>query len=99
MENTRPETVIEVDKEFVGQLKFPDNKVIPDKNHFSELQMNLHRATSLGNLSKHKVEIVFEDIEGIKKVNTTIWAITDHNVLLKGGLTIPVHRIHSVSLL
>jgi hypothetical protein len=32
-------------------------------------------------------------------VETTIWATTDTAIMLKGGVVIPIHRIHSIDLL
>jgi uncharacterized protein (UPF0248 family) len=53
----------------------------------------------LSNLYHNKVKIVFEDREGAKMVETTIWATTDAAIMLKGGVVIPIHRIHSIDLL
>ena len=35
------------------------------------------------NSSKGKVKIIFEDVDGLKKVETTIWGFTDKNVIFK----------------
>lgn len=87
-----------VDKETIDKLKFPAQEVLTSNSDLKERQLMLHRATSLGNLQKHKVLIRFSDSEGLKEVYTTIWAITDQKVLLKAGRLIPVNRIHSVSI-
>ncbi|MCC5917201.1 MAG: hypothetical protein JJU02_07720 [Cryomorphaceae bacterium] len=99
MENIQPIVANEIEKERINQLKFPDHKVLTKSEDIKRLQNALHQATSLGNLSKHKVQIYFEDSEGLKCVNTTVWAITEHNIMLKSGMSIPIHRIHDVKLL
>ncbi|MCH8547173.1 MAG: hypothetical protein LAT54_10615 [Cryomorphaceae bacterium] len=99
MENTTFTNIAIIDKEEVVNLKFPSEPVVVDPSKKDQLMTELHRATSLGNLSKHKVNIIFEDNEGVKKVNTTIWAITEKSVLLKKGVFLPIHRIRSVDLL
>ncbi len=85
-----------VEKERISNLKFPINEVLTDRDSIGLRVAALHHATSLGNLDHHKVNILFEDAEGIKRVNTTIWAITDRRIILKNNRTIPIHRIHSV---
>jgi len=87
-----------VEKETIDSLIFPKQEVLVNRETIQERIFALHRATSLGNLDKHKVVITFEDSEGIKKVNTTIWAITDRKILLKAGRAIPINRIHSVKI-
>ena len=57
----------------------------------------MQRAIRLGNNQKRKVKIIFEDDQAIKKVETTIWAVTEKNILLKRGVAVPINRIHQVS--
>lgn len=83
-------------KEELNLLEFPGDDILEERGELDRRRTILHRATSLGNLQKHKVLIRFEDREGPKEVYTTIWAVTDNKVLLKAGQLIPVHRIHSV---
>jgi hypothetical protein len=87
-----------IEKELISQMKFPKDQVNISSEESSILQRELHKATTLGNLSKHKVTIVFSDEEAPKKVTTTIWAITEKNVILKQSISIPIHRIHAVQL-
>lgn len=83
-------------KEKVTELQFPDVDVISDPQHRKERTVTLHKATGLGNLERRKVHITFEDMEGLKQVYTTIWAVTSGKVLLKEGRSIPACRIHAV---
>ena len=85
-----------VEKEMVSGLTFPMNDVLNEPELIRKRAAVLHHATSLGNLDQHKVQIVFEDQEGMKRVITTIWALTEHRIVLKNNRTIPIQRIHSV---
>lgn len=87
-----------VDKEHVNNLHFPTQDVLKDERTLEERKTALFKATSLGNLEHRKVWITFEDQEGLKQINTTIWAVSNKKVILKGGRILPVHRIHSVKL-
>lgn len=87
-----------IEKELVSGLTFPAQEVLQDRSAIERRISNLHRATGLGNLEKLKVRIRFEDIEGQKEIFTTIWAITQNKIILKGGRIIPIHRIHEVRL-
>jgi hypothetical protein len=88
---------IEIQKEFVGQLKFPREEVLTNGNLQKERTQAILNATRLGNGSKIKVKIVFEDAEGLKLVHTTIWGATPNFIILKRGVTIPINRIHFIS--
>lgn len=49
----------------------------------------------LGN-NKIKVKIIFQDSEGKKVVDTSIWGITEQNIILKGTTIIPIRSIHEI---
>lgn len=89
--------ITNIEKESIEGLRFPKDELHLGFNERAELRHQLNLASTLGNLEKHKVRIVFEDVEGKKAVHTTIWGVTEKNVLLKGGRNIPVHRIHTIS--
>ncbi|MGB0430115.1 MAG: hypothetical protein ACPGLV_06540 [Bacteroidia bacterium] len=88
-----------VEKEIIETLKFPSGEVLVDDNKIETRKKELKKALSLGNLNKVKVKITFEDDECLKQVDTTIWAITEKNIVLKAGRIIPIHRIHQLSFL
>ena len=90
-------TKIQIEKEDLDNLYFPAEEILTDRAAKKERTQALHRSASLGNLEKHKVHITFADIEGAKEVFTTIWAVTENKVVLKGGRVIPVNRIISVN--
>ena len=83
-----------IEKETISQIKFPKEDVLQDKDKKKTRAYYLNRASQLGNLLKNKVNIYFKDAEDkLMRVNTTIWAVTKHNVILKKGTIIPRHRI------
>ena len=97
MSNTTNSTnPLSVEKENINGLKFPDGEVLLSKEEIKMRTANLERALTLGNLEHNKIKIVFEDSEGIKQVETTVWGVTDKRVILKQGVVIPIHRIHEV---
>ncbi|WP_162897275.1 hypothetical protein [Aquimarina sp. BL5] len=86
-----------IEKEQIKHLHFPHKEVLSDKRSKRDRYRKLVRGLSLGNLEHLKVKIVFADDEGAKKVETTIWGITDKSVILKQSTIIPVERIISVN--
>ncbi len=88
-----------VEKEVVGLLHFPSDDVLFDQSDRLNRDKNLRTALSLGNLDHEKVKITFQDIEGTKQVETTIWGVTDREVILKQGRVIPIHRIIHVQVI
>ena len=91
---TAPATYVA--KENISQLTFPKSDVLLDEIKRNERQKRVERAMTLGNSSKSKVRIVFEDSEGLKTVETTIWGVTDNNIILKKTTVIPIRRIHEI---
>lgn len=86
-----------IEKEEVANLHFPAEEVLTDKDAKKLRLAGLERGMKLGNIEHNKISLVFEDDEGLKKVETTVWGVTDKRVLLKQGLYIPINRVHSVN--
>lgn len=86
-----------IEKEQIKFLTFPKEDVLNKKKDQIDRILKLQRALSLGNLAKREVKIVFVDSKGIKKVETTIWGITDKDVILKQATIIPLERIISIN--
>ncbi len=87
-----------IEKEKIENLKFPSTEVLIDEDKIKERRAELDRALSLGNLEHTKIRIYFEDDTSCKVVDTTVWGVTDKRVILKQGVVIPIHRVHSVKL-
>ncbi|RQO30916.1 hypothetical protein DBR32_09400 [Taibaiella sp. KBW10] len=63
----------------------------------STLIKDLEYAVRLGNEYKGKTIITFQSSEGPLTVETTVWSVTENNIQLKGGITIPLSSIIMVS--
>ena len=88
-----------VQKEEVSSLHFPQDDVLFLKDDQARRKKRLDDAISLGNVEHEKVKILFQDIEGLKRVETTIWGVTDKSIILKKGVVIPIHRIVKIDLI
>ena len=82
-----------VEKETIPSLPFHDKSRV--KQH-QNLRKQIDKATILGNMHRRKVSILFEDDNGIKRVDTTIWASGTKFVCLKGGVWIPINRLKEI---
>jgi hypothetical protein len=87
-----------IEKEEVENLKFPSTEVLNDTEKITERRSELDRALTLGNMEHAKIRIYFEDDTSCKVVETTVWGVTDKRVILKQGVVIPIHRVHSVKI-
>lgn len=90
VENMKPELI---EKELIPTLKFTNKAGVEQS---SDLMAKLIEATTLGNLHHGKVAIIFEDDQGLKQVETTIWCTGGDYICLKGGVWIPINRIRKV---
>ena len=86
-----------VEKEQIAALKFPKDEILERKNDQINRSIELKRALVLGNIERQKVKIVFVDDDGYKRVETTVWGLTDTSVILKQATLIPLQRIVSVA--
>ncbi len=87
-----------IEKEKLEGLKFPSHEVLKDHEKIVDRRRELDRALTLGNLEHSKIKIYFEDDQSKKVVETTVWGVTDKRVILKQGLVIPIHRVHSIKI-
>ncbi|MGB0885277.1 MAG: hypothetical protein ACPGVH_04305 [Chitinophagales bacterium] len=87
-----------VEKEEISKFTFPKIEVLVDEKAISTRTKNLLKGLKLGNVFKNKVEIFFEDNESLKKVETTIWSITENYLILKRNTVIPINRVHSIAI-
>ncbi len=80
-----------IKKELILNLSFIEDKSTVEQH--PNLMQQILNATLLGNNEHKKVKIIFKDDNGVKLVETTIWASGQKFICLKGGLWIPIHRI------
>ena len=105
MNNLYPNTIqavkgprfLKVSKDSINSLHFPKSDVLYSMQDKIQRDLDLTHAIKLGNIYHGKVTISFEDIEGLKQVETTVWGITDCQVILKKNVTIPISRIVSIN--
>jgi hypothetical protein len=90
------EKTVYINKEEIGRFRFSHREVLQSPEAVNDRMANLERAMILGNADHCKVKITFEAEEGLKQVETTVWATTKEDVTLKGGVIIPIRCIHEV---
>ncbi|GAA3521899.1 hypothetical protein GCM10022393_40450 [Aquimarina addita] len=90
-------SILSIEKEQIKFLKFPKKDVLHTRKDQINRILDLQRALALGNLERQKVRITFVDAKGLKIVETTIWGITDKEVILKSATIIPLERIISIT--
>jgi hypothetical protein len=96
MEKTKIESAKLIEKEIIPSLSFKDTVPIEQAK---DLTNKLIEATKLGNIHRCKVAIIFVDDEGLKRVETTIWATGAKYICLKGGVWLPIAKIKEVIIL
>lgn len=78
-----------VEKEHIGYL----NIINAATDHTEELTTKLAEAQRLGNEFKTKAVITFNTTIGPKRVDTTVWAVTEKFIQLKGNVHIPLKSL------
>lgn len=91
-------TATAIEKEQIKGLKFPKGEVLKTREEVLQRKTDLQRAMVLGNTEHGKIRITFDTDDGVKMVETTVWAATETEVSLKGGVNIPLHAIYKVSM-
>lgn len=86
-----------IQKEEIPNYHFVSYDVLDDNEDRINRRNSLQQAMVLGNSEHHKLRLFFTTTEGIKAVETTVWAATDDTVTLKGGVVIPVNCINKIS--
>lgn len=81
-----------IEKENLYQYKVIDAPV----NHSEELQSKLKNALRLGNEFKSKTNITFMTEEGPKRIETTVWSLTDKYLQIKGGILLPLSSLIAI---
>lgn len=90
------EKPILIEKEKIPSLSFKNPVMIEQQEG---LMKRLSEATKLGNIHHGKIAIIFKDDEGLKRVETTIWATGAKYICLKGGVWLPIARIKEIKFL
>tara|TARA_B100000508_G_scaffold136157_1_gene128804 strand:+ start:57485 stop:57775 length:291 start_codon:yes stop_codon:yes gene_type:complete len=93
MTETIEQTAQLIEKEIIPNLSFKLKQSVKQQDGLME---KLLEATKLGNLHHGKVAIYFRDDQGLKRVETTIWATGLKYICLKGGVWLPISSIEKV---
>ncbi|MEI6596390.1 MAG: hypothetical protein WCO28_12570 [Bacteroidota bacterium] len=88
-----------IGKEEISEIQFVSEEVLASVDQINNRRSELQKAMLLGNSEKSKSKIVFATNNGLRKVETTVWAVDDLDVVLKAGVFIPIHAICHVALL
>lgn len=92
-----PKTTHSIPKEELHTVQFCKHEVLRDQADRQWRLYNLQRALILGNTEHNHANITFETEEGErKKVQATIWCVSEKYVMLKGGKFIPINAIIEV---
>ena len=91
--STNPERIA---REIIPNLRCINSEVLDCPEAYMQRKLSLQRAAQLSHTFYTKARIVFVTEEGTKEVITTIWAATEKNIILKGGISIPVCCIKEV---
>ncbi|SFS38072.1 hypothetical protein [Sphingobacterium wenxiniae] len=78
-----------IEKERINEFKIIPAEV--DKS--AVLQDKLKSALRLGNEFKSKTTIAFQTTDGPKRVETTVWSLTENYLQIKGGVLIPLKSV------
>lgn len=61
------------------------------------LRHKLNNALRLGNEFKSKSSIVFQTTDGPKRIETTVWTLTDGYLQIKSGMVIPLNSLIDIA--
>lgn len=78
-----------IEKEQIGYLNIINSK----EDHTVELKTKLDEAQRLGNEFKSKAIITFNTTIGPKRVDTTVWSVTEKYIQLKNNIHIPLKSL------
>jgi hypothetical protein len=87
-----------IEKEDIPNFHFPHEDILSKDTDIKERKSTIDRAITLGNLEHQKVKIYFSDDNGKKRVDTTIWAVTDSAIVLKQNVVLPINRIYKLEI-
>lgn len=87
-----------ISKENIPYLNFTNSDVLNTDFEREIRDSNLFKAMIVGNTYKQKVKIFFEASDGVKMVETTVWASTEKEILLKGGINLPIRSIKEITI-
>lgn len=82
-----------MNSEIIEKEAIDVSRIVPAHHQSPEISNQLAFAERLGNGYKGKVSIEFNTVDGPKRVNTTIWSVTEKYIQLKNNVHIPIKSI------
>ena len=82
-----------VDTEEIVLLHFPKEDILFSKDEQLARKAIIEELQSDNTIKTHTFRIIFQDIEGLKAIVSRIWGLSEKEVILKKGVTIPTQRI------
>lgn len=87
-----------MEAEFIEKEEVINYHFVPVENNENPVtQEKLERALRLGNEFKSKTVITFLTDQGPKKIETTVWTLTEQFIQIKGSVSIPRKSLIDVS--
>jgi HKD family nuclease len=93
MEKEKSAVIELINKEDIANYKV----VRAPEDRSEELRTKLSNALRLGNEFKSKCSIAFQTTEGAKRIETTVWTLTDSYLQIKNGVVIPLNSLIDVT--
>lgn len=93
MEKEKSAVIELINKEDIANYKI----IKATEDHSKELRQKLSNALRLGNEFKSKCSIDFQTSEGPKRIETTVWTLTDSYLQIKNGVVIPLNSLINVT--
>lgn len=90
------DNALKVNKEEISGFQFVSFDVLDTSKQRMQRKVELEESMKVSNTDKAKSILYFMTDGGIKFVETTIWAVTDEQVVFKGGVSIPVNCVLKV---
>lgn len=88
-----------IPKEDIPNYHFVSYDVLDNAEARAARKAELEKAMILGNSEHVKYKIFFTTTDGVKEVETTVWATTEDTITLKGGVVIPISCINKITFL
>lgn len=80
--------------ELIPKEDVPKYKLVrASEDHSTELKNKLRGALRLGNEFKSKAVITFQTLDGPKRVETTVWTVTEDALQIKNGIVLPLSSL------
>lgn len=80
----------------IAQITYTFITVLRKLEDKASLKQILYRAMILGNSYRATVDINVATTDGDQTINAIIWAVTENNIVLKGGDFIPIKSIRKI---